>query len=325
MSAERRAVSDVGEFEWIEKALRPLTEGAPEAFGLADDAAAIPARPGFDLIVSNDAIVEGVHFLRGDPPELVARKLLRVNLSDLAAKAAEPYGYFLAVSWPAEFGWVERGGFVDGLREDQRRFGLKLLGGDTTATPGPLTASVTILGWAPAGGMVRRAGAKEGDAIFVSGTVGDAFLGLKAARHELGGLAVADSAWLLDRYRLPQPRLELRDILRAHASAAVDVSDGLIADVGHVAAASGVCMEVDLDRLPLSKAASAWLETQADQTTARVALATGGDDYEVVCTAAGSDVGAGLTPIGRVVDGAGVRTIAEGRALDVRRAGYVHR
>jgi thiamine-monophosphate kinase len=325
MCGERRAVSDVDEFEWIEKALRPLAAGAPEAFDLADDAAAIPARPGFDLIVSKDAIVDGVHFLPGDPLDLVARKLLRVNLSDLAAKGAEPYGYFLAVSWPAAFGWAKRGSFVDGLREDQHRFGLKLLGGDTTTTPGPLTASATILGWAPAGRMVRRSGAKAREVVFVSGTIGDAFLGLKAARHELDGLGVADRAWLLDRYRLPQPRLELRETLRARASAAADVSDGLLADAGHIAAASGVCIEIDLDRLPLSQAASAWLAAQADQTAARLALATGGDDYEIVCAGEGPDAGAGLTPVGRVVDGAGLRTMAAGRILDVARAGYVHR
>ena len=150
----------VDEFDWIARHLRPLAAGAPEALGLLDDAAVIPARPGFDLVVSKDAIVEGVHFLADDPLDLVAGKLLRVNLSDLAAKGAEPYGYFLAIAWPAVCGWPARRAFVEGLRRDQHAFGLKLFGGDTVATPGPLTASVTIMGWVPAGRMIRRAGAK---------------------------------------------------------------------------------------------------------------------------------------------------------------------
>ncbi|HKT53084.1 MAG TPA: thiamine-phosphate kinase [Caulobacteraceae bacterium] len=328
-------MSDVDEFEWIERALKPLAAGAPEAFGLADDAAAIPTRPGFDLIISKDAIVEGVHFLVSDSPKDVARKLLRVNLSDLAAKGAEPYGYFLAVSWPPRFGWAERERFVDGLRDDQQRFGLSLLGGDTTATPGPLTASVTILGWTPAGRMVRRAGARAGDILLVSGTIGDGALGLKAATAALSGLATADAAWLLDRYRLPQPRFELLHALRSHAHAATDVSDGLIADAGHIATASGLGFEIDLDRLPLSPAASAWLAAQTDQAAARAALATGGDDYEIVCAAApdaaeafiaaAGEADLALTPVGRLVEGAGARVLAEGRVLDVGRGGFAHR
>lgn len=328
-------MSDLDEFDWIDRALKPLAEGAPEAFGLTDDAAAIPARPGFDLVISADAIVEGVHFLSGDSPELIARKLLRVNLSDLAGKAAEPFGYFLTVSWPPAFGWPERGAFVDGLREDQRRFGLKLLGGDTTATPGPLSASVTILGWTPAGAMVRRAGARAGDVLLVSGTIGDGALGLKAATQALGAVAAADRAWLLDRYRLPQPRLKLREALRAHARAAADVSDGLVADAGHVATASGVGIEVDLDALPLSQAASAWVATQPDPVAARAALASGGDDYEIVCAvapeaahgfiAAAETADVRVTPIGRVTEGRGVRVASQAGPVEIWRGGYVHR
>jgi thiamine-monophosphate kinase len=328
-------VSGPDEFEWIDKGLRPLAQGAPEALELMDDAAALPMRPGFDLIVSKDMIVEGVHFLADDPPDLVARKLLRVNLSDLAAKGAEPYGYFLAVSWPARFGWAERGAFAEGLRDDQREFGLKLLGGDTTATPGPLTASVTILGWAPAGAMIRRAGARRGDILLASGTIGDAALGLEAATRGLSGLSSLDGAWVLDRYRLPQPRLELREALRAHARAAADVSDGLIADAGHIAAASGVALEIDLANLPLSDVAAAWLEVEPDETAGRAALATGGDDYEIVCAAAPDDVpaliveaeaaGVALTAVGRFVEGEGVRVTANSEPVDIPRAGYVHR
>src|ERR1700761_1791297 len=225
--------------------MKPLTGGAPEALGLLDDAAAIPARPGFDLIVTNDMIVEGVHFLASDPLDLVARKLLRVNLSDLAAKAAAPWGWFLAVAWPARCGWAEREAFARGLAEDQARFGLNLLGGDTTSTPGPLTLSATLLGWAPSGQARLRSAAREGDVILVSGTIGDGWLGLKAA---LGEIAAPQA---LQRYRLPEPRLGLREALTA-AHACADVSDGLLADVGHIAIASRLGVEIDLDRLPLS-------------------------------------------------------------------------
>jgi thiamine-monophosphate kinase len=324
----------VDEFEWIAEGLRPLAGDAPEAFGLADDAAAIPSRPGFDLIVSKDAMVEGVHFLADDPPELVAGKLLRVNLSDLAAKGADPYGYFLAVAWPPAYGWSEREAFTRGLAEDQARFGLKLFGGDTVSTPGPLTASLTILGWTPAGRMVRRAGARPGDLILVSGTIGDGALGLLSAKGLSVGISYFEGEWLADRYRLPQPRLGLRDALRDHAHAAMDVSDGLIADAGKLAAASGVGLEIDLDQMPLSEPAAAWLARAVDRTAALVELATGGDDYEIVCAAsvddapallaAAADAGLALAPIGRAIVGAGVRVTAGGREIEVARSGYVH-
>ena len=323
------------EFEWIAKGLAPLAEGAPEAFGLLDDAAAIPSRPGYDLIVSKDAIVEGVHFLPGDPPDLVARKLLRVNLSDLAAKGAEPYGYLLAIAWPETYGWTEREAFARGLSQDQSAFGLKLFGGDTVATPGPLTASLTILGWTPAGRMVRRAGARPGDVVLVSGTIGDSFLGLLCGKGLRVIKSYSDAEWLLDRYRLPQPRSGLAEALRKHANAAADVSDGLVADAGKVAAASGVGFEIDLDQLPISSPATAWLAETADSIQARIDLATGGDDYEIVCAAAPENVanllaaakaaGIGLAPVGRAIEGSGVRVIAGGAEVQVARAGYVHR
>ena len=174
------------EFDFIARVLRPLTFGAPEALGLSDDAAVVPSRPGFDLVITKDAMVEGVHFLPDDPPGQVAQKLLRVNLSDLAAKGAEPYGYFLAVAWPGHMDAVARTAFAAGLEADQRRFGLKLFGGDTVSTPGPLTLSATLLGWVPTGAVVRRDGARPGHRVLLSGTIGDGGLGLRAAQ---GGLA----------------------------------------------------------------------------------------------------------------------------------------
>lgn len=334
MSVPDHPLGPVDEFDWIERLLRPLTGDAPEAFGLQDDAAAIPSRPGWDLIISKDAMVEGVHFLADDPADLIARKLLRVNLSDLAAKGAEPYGYFLAVAWPARFGWPQRCAFVEGLSSDQARFGLKLLGGDTVSTPGPLTVSLTILGWTPAGAMVRRGSAKPGDVVLVSGSIGDGWLGLQAARGSLAGLREEDRAWLADRYRLPQPRTGLQAALQRLANAAADVSDGLIADAGHIALASGVGLRLELDRLPISAPAERWLSGEADDTAARVALATGGDDYEIVCTASPANVAPllaaaraldlPLTPIGAVVTGSGVEVTSGGRRVLVRAGGYRH-
>ena len=325
--------SDPDEFETIARLLRPLA-GAPEALGLMDDAAAIPGRPGQDLIVSNDAMVAGVHFLDADPLDLVARKLLRTNLSDLAAKGAEPYGYFLAIAWPTGAGWAERERFAAGLAEDQARFGLTLLGGDTVSTPGPLILSMTILGWTPSGAMVRRSAARPGDRVLVSGTIGDGWLGLQAARGELGGVAPAAAEWLAGRYRLPEPRLELREVLRARAGGAADVSDGLIADAGHIARASGVQLSLHLERLPVSEPASQWLADQPDRALALAALATGGDDYEIVLTAAPAHVqaliaeaeavGVALTEIGEAVDGEGALALFEGRELLLERTGWRH-
>ncbi len=324
----------VDEFQSIAALFRPLTNGAPEALGLLDDAAAIPSRPGFDLIVTKDAMVAGVHFLIDDPPHLVAQKLLRVNLSDLAAKAADPYAYFLAVAWPK--GWDEAGraAFAAGLAEDQARYGLVLLGGDTVSTPGPLTLSVTMLGWAPTGTMVKRSDAKVGDVLLVSGTIGDGALGLRAARGEGLSLDPDARAFLADRYRLPQPRNALTDVLRHHASAAADVSDGLLADAGHIATASGVGLQIDLDRMPLSGPTQTWLKLQPDQASALAALATGGDDYEVVCTVNPKDLevaiteaaasSAPLTPIGLVTESMDVRVFAGGQPIAFTRRGWTH-
>jgi thiamine-monophosphate kinase len=334
MSGAEPEEGPVDEFDWIDRCLRPLARDTPGAFDLLDDAAAVPPRPGFDLIVSADMIVEGVHFRPDDPPDLVARKLLRVNLSDLAAKGAEPYAYVLSIAWPARFGWPARRAFAEGLAADQAAYGLKLLGGDTAATPGPLTAGVTIFGWVPSGAMVRRGGARAGDVVLVSGTIGDGWLGL-AACDQSPDLPAVDAAFLADRYRLPQPRTVLAEALRAHADAAADVSDGLIADAGRIGRASGLRIELDLDRTPLSPAARAWLAGQADQAAARVALASGGDDYEIVCAtapdragalrAASQAAGVPLTEVGRVVAGEGVGVLIGGREQAVARAGWRHR
>nr|WP_309643380.1 thiamine-phosphate kinase [Phenylobacterium sp.] len=312
-------MSEPDEFEQIARLYRPLTKGAAEAFDLLDDAAAIPSRPGFDLVITKDAMVEGVHFLPGEAPDLIARKLLRVNLSDLAAKGAEPYGYFLAVAWPPGFGWPQRQAFAAGLAADGE--GLVLLGGDTVSTPGPMTASLTMLGWVPAGGMIRRGGAKVGDFVLVSGTIGDGWLGLAAARGELPD----PDGYLAGRYRLPTPRLDLRESLRAHANAAADVSDGLIADAGHIAKASGAGLRLHLDRLPLSPAATRWLADQSDRGAALRTLASGGDDYEVVCAVAFDAASiVGMTAIGEITEYAAIQVLVDGTPIDPGPGGWRH-
>ena len=306
------------EFEQIARLYRPLTRGAAGAFDLLDDAAVVASRPGMDLVLTKDAIVEGVHFLPGTPPGQIARKLLRVNLSDLAAKAAEPYAYLLAAAWPAAYGWPERQAFAEGLRQDGEAFDLILLGGDTSSTPGVLTLSLTLLGWVPAGRMVRRAGAKPGDLLMVSGTIGDGGLGLAAARGEIPD----PGGFLTDRYNSPQPRLDLRDTLRAGAHAACDVSDGLVADAGHIARASGVGLVLRLDRLPLSPPAARWLDAQPHRAGGLLRLATSGDDYEVVCAAPAPL--AGFTVIGEATAGPGIQVLAGGRTLDPGPGGWRH-
>lgn len=308
------------EFATIARLFRPLTAGAPGAFELKDDAAIVPGRPGFDLVVTKDAVVEGVHVPKGEAPGLIAQKLLRVNLSDLAAKGAEPCGCFLAVAWRADYDPADREAFADGLGADLKAFGLPLLGGDTVVTPGPAWASLTALGWVPESGMVRRAGARIGDVLWVSGTIGDGTLGLRAVMGEADD---PDGA-LAERYRRPVPRLDLRDALRGAATAAADVSDGLVADAGHIGEASGVGIRMDLEAVPLSTAAKRWLGGQTDRAAALLALVTGGDDYEVVCTAPPGSPMAGFTRIGEVVAGAGVDVRLAGNRLEVGAGGWRH-
>ncbi len=326
------AVDVSGEFETIAKLLAPLAH--PEwGRGLVDDVAVVPSRPGYDLVLTKDAMIEGVHFLATDPLDTVAQKLLRVNLSDLAAKGVEPFGYLLACHWSQRCGWPERQAFAEGLARDQKEFGIHLLGGDTVITPGPASFSVTLMGWARAGRVVARNGARPGDAVFVTGQIGDGFLGLKAAQGSLT-LAPERIAALTDHYRRPVPQSTFAEVVRDMATASLDVSDGLIADIGHIAEASGVGIEIDLERTPVSLAGQAWLETRVDRQAAFEQLATGGDDYEIAFTAPASDEAAlrreaerrhiRLTRVGQVVVGSGIRVRFEGRLVEVARSGWTH-
>jgi thiamine-monophosphate kinase len=318
------------EFDWI-ASLRPLTLGDRRALDLADDAAIIPSRAGWDLVVSDDAMVSGIHFLVGESPDIVARRLLRTSLSDLAAKAAEPFGYLLMVAWPTDLDRNWRAAFAAGLAEDGARFGVALLGGDTVSTPGPLTASVTVLGWTPRGRTVKRSTARAGDVLMVCGSIGDGWLGLRAAKGEIADASGALAA----RYRLPMPLLGLREALLSFAGACADVSDGLLADAGHIAAASGIGVAVDTGLLPLSPEALAWLSGETDVVAARLGLSAGGDDYALACavspanetlfaqavTAAGTQV----ATVGQFQIRAGLEVRCNGLAVKVSRTGWRHR
>lgn len=325
-------VDVAGEFETIRRLFAPLAH--PQwGRGLADDVAVVPSRPGHDLVLTKDAIVEGVHFLPTDPLDTVARKLMRVNLSDLAAKGAEPFGYLLACHWSPRCGWPERVTFVDGLRADQKAFGVALLGGDTVITPGPASFSMTMAGWTPKGRTVSRAGARPGDLVFVTGAIGDGWLGLEAVQGKLS-LDAERVAALSDHYRTPMPRNEFALPIRDLATASIDVSDGLIADLGHLAGAGRVRIEIDLETVPLSAAGQVWFDGRVDEQAALEKLVTGGDDYEIAFTAAARDEAAlrreaerrhlRLTRIGRVTEGEGVVARFGGQPVTFDRPGFSH-
>ena len=326
------AVDVAGEFETIRRLFAPLAH--PEwARGLTDDVAVVPTRAGYDLVLTKDAIVEGVHFLPTDPLDTVARKLMRVNLSDLAAKGAEPFGYLLACHWSPRCGWPERMMFVDGLRADQKVFGVALLGGDTVATPGPASFSMTLLGWTPKGRTVGRAGARPGDLVFVTGAIGDGWLGLEAVQGRLS-IDAERVAALSDHYRSPTPRTEFALPIRDMATASIDISDGLIADLGHMAEAGRIAIEIDLETVPLSAAGQAWFDGRVDEQAALEKLVTGGDDYEIAFTASPRDEAAlrreaerrhlRLTRIGRVTAGQGVVARFAGQPVTFARPGFTH-
>jgi thiamine-monophosphate kinase len=318
------------EFERIRRFFVPLA--GPGALGLTDDAALVDCRAGRHLVVTADAIVAGVHYLPDDPPELVARKLLRVNLSDLAAMGARPLHYLLTTALPPELGPAWLASFVRGLDEDQRQFGIDLLGGDSVGTAGPAVLSLTAIGEVAAGMEIRRSGAKPGDLVWVTGTIGDAFLGLRLLRGAYPKTAPEHGATLIGRFRVPDPRTQLGPLLAGIAHAMIDVSDGLIADLGHVCETSHVAGIVELDALPLSPAAREVCERDPDL---RPLLAAGGDDYELLfaapaeatarIAALSSRCGVPITMIGKIEPGTGVRLVdCGGRTIGLGDTGYRH-
>jgi thiamine-monophosphate kinase len=321
------------EDDLIARYFKPLATD-PGAFDLVDDAAILKA-PGEDIVVTTDAIVEGVHFLKRDPPDTIARKALRVNLSDLAAKGAVPAGFVLTLALrSADEAWLAP--FAQALGEDAQEFGCPLLGGDTVSTPGPLMISITAFGSVPEGRMVRRSGAKPGDRVVVTGTVGDAALGLDILNGRVIANALADDPGkelLIARYRIPQPRNALARAVRELASAAIDVSDGLAGDLAKLCAASGVSAVIDASSIPLSATVRKWL---ASGTIGIETIVSGGDDYEILCTISedcyesfarqARQAAVAVTTIGTVIAGsANPRFLdLQGRELTLARLSYSH-
>lgn len=318
------------EFGIIARAFAPLATHRG-AYGLLDDAAVVPIKAGTDLAVTKDAIVEGVHFLPTDPPDLVARKLLRVNVSDLAAKGATPGGYFVAAAFPKDRAAAYATAFARGLARDQSAYGLSLFGGDTVATPGPATFSCTMFGYAPRGRLIRRGGAKPGEDLWVTGTIGDSGAGLALWRAgaERGN---ADEIWLKTRYQLPEPPASFGAGLTGLATAALDVSDGLVQDAGHLAAVSGVAVSIRLSAVPLSPQL---IRVFGDSVATRRAAIQAGDDYQVlfaapvrkraVIEALARHHIVRATRIGTIGAGAGVEIVDDkGRKIRLARSGYTH-
>lgn len=322
------------EFDIIAKYFAPLSAEFEGAFNLTDDAASLPA---LDAVITKDVLVEGVHFRAKDARAAVAKKALRVNLSDLAAKGARPVGYFLGCVWPSNVKEEAIADFAAGLREDQDLFKIALIGGDTTAhvaKGAPLVISVTMVGARGPAGVIRRSGARSGDDVYVSGTIGDAGLGLGVLS---GGIKVsaAHKSFLTGRYQLPAPRVSLGGALGGHASASIDVSDGLIADAAHIAEQSSVAIDLLAGKIPLSDAARAWLEKEEDQDAAVAELASFGDDYEILFTAPASrrrsiEMASQVTKtpvarIGAVSRGKDVRLLnADGAPIEVDGGGFDH-
>jgi thiamine-monophosphate kinase len=334
MPAERAAES--AEDRLIARYFRPLAKH-PGAFALLDDAAVIDPPAGCDVVLKTDGIIGGVHFFPDDPPDTIGKKALRVNLSDLAAKAAKPLGFLLTLALPKEIGDAWLAPFARGLGADADFFGCPLLGGDTDRTPGPITITIAVLGVVPRGKMLRRAGARPGDRVVVTGTIGDAALGLALRRDpaaaERWGLTRAQQNNLETRYRVPEPRTAIAELLGQHASAAMDVSDGLAGDLAKLCRVSGVAAEIEAARVPLSQPARAAL---AGEPALIEPILTGGDDYEVLASVPRGKVealrdqalarGVVVTDIGVVLSGdTDARVLdQEGRPLAFARPSFSH-
>ena len=322
----------VDEFSLIARYFAPLAKGHPGALGLTDDAALIAGPGGRQWALTADAMVAGVHFLPDDPPDLIARKLIRVNLSDLAAMGAKPFAILLASCFPTDVSedWLKC--FAGGLKTDCEMFSIALIGGDTVATPGPLTLALTAIGELDGESALLRSNARSGDDIWVSGPIGDAAFGLLVGLGKASSLDENASRSLLNRYRLPSPRTTLGPALIGLANAAMDISDGLVADLGHICEVSGVGAEIEVDKVPLSEAVQAAIAIGLGGI--ELAL-TGGDDYELLFTASSDHFDAilalgdrlDLRPvvIGKIIADEKARVVgADGRPLTFGSRGYRH-
>ncbi len=326
------------EFELISRFFAPLAT-EPGAFGLADDAAVLTPEKGKRVVVTTDSLIAGVHFPGDEDPGLVAVRLVAVNLSDLAAMGAKPWAYTLSLALAEDWDttWIES--FSEGLRREQEAFGLRLVGGDTVVTPGPMTLTLTALGTVAEGAELRRSNARPGDDIYVSGTIGDSALGLQVLKGGIDGLGPDQAEALLSRYHRPEPRVQLGGRLAGLAKGTIDVSDGLVADLGHVAKASGYGAIIEAARVPFSDAVRAAI--QLDPALGDLAM-TGGDDYELLFTVTPKDAGRvkelsqeldlPLTAIGRIGgegngknEGAGVQVLGpDGEKITFKQGGFRH-
>jgi len=325
-----------GEDKLIARYFKPLAT-ASGALGLSDDAAFYAPPDGHELVLTTDAVVSGMHFLPNDPARDIAKKALRVNLSDLAAKGAMPAGCLMTLALPAgiDDAWLAE--FSAGLQEDCKSFSCPVFGGDTVKTDGPLSISIFAFGILPRGTMVRRKGAKTGDHVVITGTIGDAALGLRLLREPAlqtdWRLSVDQVQHLVDRYRVPQPCVALAAAVRAHATAAMDVSDGLVGDLAKLCEVSGVSAQIKAAYIPLSAAARQALE--ADPKLIET-IATGGDDYQILCTIPpermtafrelAASVGIPVTGMGEIMSGENVPKMigADGTSLTFARGSFSH-
>ncbi len=324
-----------GEFRRIDRYFKPLAASFPGSLGLTNDAAVFAVPPGQELVVTSDGMVAGIHFFPDDDPADIAAKLMRVNLSDLAAMGADPLAYTLVTALPKTLPESWLAAFAAALGAEQGRYGIGLAGGDSVSTTGPVTLSLTAMGLVPAGmALPRRSPRPAGDPVFVTGTIGDAALGLQQALGTLAGLAPEDAAVLLERLRRPEPRLAVGRRLRGLAASCLDVSDGLVADLGHLAEESGCAAEIDSARVPLSAAARRAVTADPSRL---VTVLTGGDDYELLftapaesraaVTALAGETGVAITEIGRTLDGpAGLVHVldGQGRPMALPTAGWSH-
>ena len=273
------------EFELIKKYLSPLSQAESGAALLIDDAAVLSTKKDHHLVVTMDTLISGVHFFEITAPGLIASKCLRVNISDLAAMGAEPAYYTMSLSLPLDgeirydTDWINN--FSQGLAIEQDLYGITLIGGDTVSTPGPLSLSITAFGWVKKGHEVKRSGATAGDLIYVSGTIGDAWLGLSVLHGSELDIDQSQLGFITDRYHRPQPRIDLGQQLSGFANSAIDISDGLAQDLGHICSASGVSAIIKTDDIPLSVPTKILVQAN---TKLLESLISGGDDYELLFT-----------------------------------------
>jgi thiamine-monophosphate kinase len=323
------------EAELIDTYLAPLAAGMPGALGLKDDAAYLRPPPGTDLIITTDPVIAGIHFFPDQRADDIAWKALAVNVSDLAAKGAAPLAYSMALAFPGPPQHAFMAEFARGLADAQAQFGCSLIGGDTDRTTGPLSISITVFGVVPSGRMVQRTTAAVGDHIFVTGTLGDAALGLALQSDPslvLETLTSGDRGFLTARYLRPAPRLELAPLLREHASAALDISDGFAKDLGRLLAGAGGKADMPFAALPLSSSAQLMIEAEPAR---RASVIAGGDDYEILFTVPPGRLAAfrddlpmmpfNVTEIGTIQSGNGISIRdGEGIPLPLGSTGWDH-